>query len=72
MVKVRQATEFRGDAAFVEACHRANEALGARSRFGVDSSPTRPGYRKVEPTKRQYSKYRRGFGSAYDFGRRPA
>ena len=43
---------------FVRACEQANETL-----------KDRPGYRKVEPTPRQYRKWLRGFGSAYEFGR---
>lgn len=46
------------DKEFVKACEKANEVLA-----------NRPGYRKVEPTKRQFSKWLRGYGSAYDFGR---
>lgn len=45
-------------AKFVTACERANEAL-----------ENRPGYRKVLPTSRQFRKYQRHFGSAYEFGR---
>lgn len=51
-------TMVNHDERFTKACQKANEVLN-----------NRPGYRKVEPTTRQYSKWKRGYGSAYDFGR---
>lgn len=45
------------DKAFVAACERANAAL-----------ENVPGCRRVEPTRRQYRKYLRGYGSAFQFG----
>ena len=55
---------------FRRACHRANLVLGAEVLAdGSLGKPSRPGYQKVLPTRRQASKFLRGFGSAYNFGR---